>query len=112
MVLALLAFVPGRGRTRGRARHCRRSRDLVAVSTALRARTGEAPAQTPQGNERLLAGGQNLRAGEEPMALLVPGGGSDRRDPRLSPLGQAGRAGGSPLSGQSLGPAEPPQAPG
>ena len=42
------------------------------------------------------------------MALPVSGGGLHRRDPRLSPLGQAGRGRGKALPGQSLGSTEPP----
>ena len=44
------------------------------------------------------------------MALPVSCGGFFRRDPRLSPLGQAGRGRSKALPGQSIGTAEPSRA--
>jgi hypothetical protein len=44
-----------------------------------------------QNHERLLAGRRDLRAGQGPGALSLPGGGFEWGDPRLSPIGQAGR---------------------
>src|SRR6202162_3332859 len=49
----------------------------------------------------------DVHPGQGQVALPVSCGGFFRRDPRLSPLGQAGRGRSKALSGQSVGTAEP-----
>ena len=44
-------------------------------------------APAPQADERLVAGGRDVRAGERQMGVLVPGGGLQRCDDRLPSLG-------------------------
>ena len=58
------------------------------LGPAVRPGVGSAPAQTAQGNKRLLAGGRDVRAGERQMGVLVPGRGLQRCDDRLPSLGQ------------------------
>ena len=53
---------------------------------------------------------ETVHPGQGQVALPVSCGGFFRRDPRLSPLGQAGRGRGKALSGQSVGTAEPSRA--
>ena len=49
--------------------------------------TGAALVPASQADERLVADGRDVRAGEKPMGVLVPGGGLQRRDDRLPSLG-------------------------
>ena len=53
---------------------------------------------------------RNLHTDQGQVALPVSGGGLHRCDPRLSPLGQAGRGRCKALPGQSLGSTEPSRA--
>src|ERR1700736_6333525 len=59
---------------------------------------------------RQLARRRDLHPGQGQVALPVSCGGFFRRDPRLSPLGQAGRGRSKALPGQSGGTAEPSRA--
>src|SRR5271169_2905650 len=52
----------------------------------------------------------DLHPGQGQVALPVSCGGFFRRDPRLSPLGQAGRGRSEALHGQSVGTAKPSRA--
>src|SRR5208282_3466954 len=88
MVFALLAFVPRRRGAIGRAWALGGSRHRLAQGPAVRPGVGSAPAQTTQGNKRLLAGGRDVRPGQRQMGVLVPGLGLDRCDDRLPSLGQ------------------------
>ena len=103
MVPAFFTVVPGRGGVARRAGPARRSRHGVAMGPALRPGSGTAPALEAQTDERQLAGGRDLHPGQGQLALPVSCGGFFRRDPRLSPLGQAGRGRSKALSGQSAG---------
>jgi hypothetical protein len=83
MVFALLAFVPrcrgaiGRAWALGGSRHC------LALGPAVRPGTGAALAPAPQAEERLVAGGRDVRAVERQMGVLVPGRGLQRCDDRF-----------------------------
>ena len=57
--------------------------------------------------QRQLAGRRDLHPGQGQVAISLSCGGFFRRDPRLSPLGQAGRGRSKALPGQSVGTAEP-----
>src|SRR5208283_3616374 len=74
-----------------RAGFARRSRYGVAMGPAVRARIATVLAPPPEAHQRQLAHGRDLHPGQGQVALPVSCGGFFRRDPRLSPLGQAGR---------------------
>jgi hypothetical protein len=57
--------------------------------------------------QRLLAGGRDVRPGQRQMGVLVPGRGLERCDDRLPSRGQARCSRGRALSDQSLGRGEP-----
>jgi len=62
----------------------------LAMGAALRPGNGAEPAQTPQRDERSRAGRRELRPGQRPVALLVPGRGFLGCDLGFSAHGHAG----------------------
>jgi hypothetical protein len=88
MVFALLAFVPRRRGAIGRAWALGGSRHRLEMGPAVCPGTGAALAPAPQADERLVAGGRDVRPGQRQIGVLVPGGGLDRCDDRLPSLGQ------------------------
>src|SRR6202040_2640703 len=73
MVFALLAFVPRRRGAIGRAWTLGGSRHRLALGPAVRPGVGSAPAQTAQGNKRLLAGGRDVRPGSKANGCTCTG---------------------------------------
>src|SRR5580704_5989354 len=81
-------FRTATSRTFGRAWALGGSRYRLEMGPAVCSGTGAALAPAPQADERLVAGGRDVRADERQMGVLVPGGGLQRCDDRLPALGQ------------------------
>ena len=71
LVLALLAFILRRRGVARRAGFARRSRHRLEMGPAVCSGNGAALAPAPQADERLVAGGRDVRAGERKMGVLV-----------------------------------------
>jgi hypothetical protein len=87
VVFALLAFLQRRRGAFGRAWALGGSRHGLEMGSAVCSGTGATLTPAPQADERLVAGGRDVRAGERQMDVLVPGGGLQRCDDRLPSLG-------------------------
>ena len=77
--------------------------DHLPLDPGLCRGVGEADPAAPADEQRLLAGGRDLRSGEGPLDVSVSGGGQPRPDDRLPALGEARCGGGEAVLPQGFG---------